>query len=155
MPINSVNFYFKHFEKHRELPGVKKEPLLAVGRDAMIDYVEFNFRNTMAQDNQPNDIDPVAGKVLSVTPVGVTSSNYSIDEQGKHLRVNSSEGPRRSLSESHLSDQGLEMLSFTTNPGVGGTLLCFHSDLTKPENDFVQCLHLPWVGNAPEAERRF
>ncbi len=148
MPINSVNFYFKHFEKHRELPGVKKEPLLAVGRDSLIDSVEMNLRTNMSRDNQPEDLDPVEGQVLSVSPSGVSSASYSMDDHGKHLRVTSAEGERRYLCESHLCDRGLEMLSFTSLPGVGGTLLCFHSDLTQPENDFVQCLNLPWVGKA-------
>ena len=142
MPINPVSFYFKQFEKNRELPGVEKRPLSPRERDGIIDSLEMNFRNAMSRDNQPDDMDPVAGHVLSATTKGVSSATYAQDEQGKHLRIASGEGSRRFLSEGHLSEGGMDLISYTSTPGWGNTLLCYHCDLTQPDKDFVQHLDL-------------
>ena len=139
MPINPLNFYFKQFEKSRELPGVKKEPLPARERDGLVDMLDLNLRNAMSRDNAPGDLDPIVGQVLTSNGA---STSYSLDEEGRHLRTLSSEGPRCFLSQSLQTDRGFNLLSYTAVPGMGKTLLCFHADLADPGNDFVQRLEL-------------
>ncbi|MBN9416241.1 hypothetical protein ABS71_12420 [bacterium SCN 62-11] len=137
MPIHPLNFYFKHFEKNRELPGVKKEPMPARERDGMVDMLDLNLRNAMSRDNAPGDLDPIVGQVLTANGGSMT---YSVDEEGRHLRTLSSEGERCFLSQSLQTDRGFDLLSYTAIPGMGKTLLCFHADLADPGKDFVQRL---------------
>lgn len=139
MAISPLNYYFKHFAKHRELPGVSKAAIDSDARNELVEKLDLDFSNAMLQDNEVSDLDPVLGHVLTAEG---RSHIWSMDEQGRHLRTLSAHGSTFLLSESHLSDRGFDWLTYRAAPGKPKTLTCQHVDVLQPQDDFIQRLEL-------------
>lgn len=158
MHVTPLTFQFKHFEKHRELANVARQPLADDQRRAVLDIVDESVRFAIQSDNRPGDLDPIEGRVLLNTPQGVSSAQYSCDESGRHLqRTNFQPTGFQNVLSAHLGEGSMDMAQYVVTPGCSGTLMCYHVDYAEPQNDFMQLLSSgpvrPAAGPFPNCSR--
>ena len=143
MSVNPLARNLSYFDKHRELPGVPKQPFTPQHRDGILDMVDCDFRIAQQQDNQPDDLDPSDGRVLLKRPDGLNSLTYSIDKEGRHLQRTTLLGAGRCVTHIHKAVEGVDYLTCYSFPGQPDTMTCYHADFAQPENDFWQISSVP------------
>lgn len=157
MSVNPLTRNLSYFAKHRELPGVPKQPFTPHHREGILDMVDCDFRLAQQKDNGPDDLDPGQGRVLVKWPDGMTSASYSEDKSGRHLERTTVMGGGRSVTQIHQAVEGLDYLACYSFPGQPDTMTCYHADFANPQNDFYQQANLgpapPTGGPFPNCNR--
>jgi len=144
MSLNPLTRNLSYFEKHRELPGVQKQPFTQQHRDGILDLVDCDFRLAQQKDNGSEDLDPGQGRLLMKWPNGgITSATFSEDKTGRHLERTTVMGGGRSVTHIHQAVEGLDYLACYSFPGEPDTMTCYHADFARPENDFWQTSSAP------------
>jgi len=83
MQISEFAAQVQHFDRHRELPDVPKEPAEDPGW--LLHRTDSLFRYTSHEDNDPRDYDPLNGRILRWAAGQATSASYHIKAQESHL----------------------------------------------------------------------
>ena len=136
MKIPLLTQQLRHFEIHRELKDVPKEPLespqlLSARADSYI-------RMTRHEDNDCRDCDPLPNSILRWCGGVATAANFG----GNHLeRIDVSYG-RRHLHHIHRSSECLDFF-YSLSSREGNTVFeCSHLDYLNPQLSFHQRLSI-------------
>ena len=145
MKLTPLARQLKHFESHRVLKDADKKPL--TNPDVIRNWVEESFQRTQAEDDGPEDYDPMPGRVFKTDAkagktVGATYELHSELERSEiHYR-------ERRLLRVHQTPIAIEAFWSWSHPDYPQLLECFRVDLQDPKGHFYQRLELapePWV----------
>ncbi len=129
-----------YFESRRELEGVEKKSLS--NPDDIRDWVEQSFERTRREDEGPDDLDPLPGRVLQKGQGRSLEAAFQVDGEQQHLeRCESKRGEQR-FTRVHKTPVAIEAFWSFSHPDYPQLLECFRIDLKHPEASFYQRLEL-------------
>lgn len=135
----------QHFHQHRELRDVPKVPL--VDADLLAAQVEYRFKRTLADDNDPRDYDPLPNEVFKWSGGRTTLASYRVKGQQRTLERTDVLFRDVSTFQVHQTVDSLEVFeSFTPRDG-NHNLECYRIDYKNPGQSFYQELWLPRISS--------
>lgn len=134
MKIPLLTQQLRHFQKHRELKDVPKQPLERP--ELLTARADSYMRMTRHEDNDFRDYDPLPKRILRWCGGMATSANLETD----HLERIDVTYDRRYLHHIHRTADSLDFF-YSLSSRQGNTVLeCSHLDYRNPELSFHQRL---------------
>ena len=138
MQISEFAAQIHHYDRHRELQDVPKEPV--EDHRWIVRMVDSFFKTTRQQDNDPRDYDPLNGRILRWASGQATSATYQITPQKRRLDRIDVAYKNRYLYRIHQQGQTLDVLDTFLSKDGQSRLECWHLDLENPDKSFYQWL---------------
>lgn len=138
----------QHFEQHRELCDVPREPLSAEDVLIVESYADFYIRRTRSDDNDSRDYDPLWNRVFKWSAGTTTAATYDFEKTERHLERTDVTYRERNVIRVHRTPDALQVWDSFSDRDSWHRLECWHVDYRNPEQSFYQDTTLPpdsWV----------
>lgn len=134
----------QHFDQHRELCGVERQPISTQDAESTESFADYYVRRTLSDDNDARDYDPLPNRILKWSGGTTTAATYDVQKTERHLeRTDLVYGKRRYVVRVHQTLDALEVWHSFSYPGSSHLVECWRVDYREPEQSFYQETWLP------------